>query len=494
MKILKFSLLAVLLIVITSCNQTNKKMMELIPENSTLVASINTSIVIDHMGITVGDNGKVQLPGELKKLVSDNQKEFDEAMQKMEQANIDPSANIYCYADIVDRREGMFVMLAATKDDDKTKVSLMEETKKNFKNVEGVDVLALDHNGVAAIKDGIVAIVAGNSEDIENAAVKALSKADKSVLENDEITSVLDDDSDINMYVNYSSYMNLMAKIQPQMSLIAGFMSGIRGCGVMISLADNEVNAKSEIFADDDSDIMRLYKEIQGEPSADFLKYMPADAKLMASLSIKGDKLAEFAQVKSALQMISNNPGFGNADFVELVKSINGPIALGMDGDVKSISNTFGGAFVLSTSKPAEWKKVFDTLFAVMGSSMVQYSVEEKADAVVVKFGKNIGFASDASKIDAAKSMFTDNFSGMYFNLKVDGMTMVASAYNKDIKHGEGKFLITGKDGKNMIFGDYPLFFKAFQQSVIGSSAPVVYDELEPDSDLDTLAYDTVAI
>lgn len=492
MKILKFSLLAVLLIVITSCNQTNKKMMELIPENSTLVASINTSKVIDHMGITVDDNGKVQLPGELKKLVSDNQKEFDEAMQKMEKASIDPSANIYFYADMEGGVDGKFVMLAATKDEDKTKVSILEETEKKFKNVDGVDILDFESNSVVAIKDGVVAVV--KSQDSEQTAVKALSKADKSVLDNDEITSVLNDDSDINMYVNYSSYMNIMTKIQPQMSLIAGFMSGIRGCGVMISLADNEVNAKSEIFADDDSDIMKLYKEIQGDPSADFLKYMPADAKLMASLSIKGEKLAEFAQVKSALQMISNNPGFGNADFVELVKSINGPIALGMDADVKSISNTFGGAFVLSTSKPAEWKKVFDTLFAVMGSSMVQYSVEEKADAVVVKFGKNIGFASDASKIDAAKSMFTDNFSGMYFNVKVDGMTMVASAYNKDIKHGEGKFLITGKDGKNMIFGDYPIFFNAFQQTVIGSSAPVVYDELEPDSDLDTLAYDTVAI
>ena len=492
MKILKFSLLAVLLIVITSCNQTNKKMMELIPENSTLVASINTSKVIDHMGITVDDNGKVQLPGELKKLVSDNQKEFDEAMQKMEKASIDPSANIYFYADMEGGVDGKFVMLAATKDEDKTKAALVEDTKKKFKNVDGVDILDIDNNSVAAIKDGVVAIV--KAQNSEQTAAKALSKADKSVLENDEITSVLNDDSDINLYVNYSSYMNLMAKIQPQMSLIAGFMSGIRGCGVMISLADNEVNAKSEIFADDDSDIMKLYKEIQGDPSADFLKYMPADAKLMASLSIKGEKLAEFAQVKSALQMISNNPGFGNADFVELVKSINGPIALGMDADVKSITNTFGGAFVLSTSKPAEWKKVFDTLFAVMGSSMVQYSVEEKADAVVVKFGKNIGFASNASKIDAAKSMFSDNFSGMYFNVKVDGMTMVASAYNKDIKHGEGKFLITGKDGKNMIFGDYPIFFKAFQQTVIGSSAPVVYDELEPDSDLDTLAYDTVAI
>lgn len=492
MKILKFSLLAVLLIVITSCNQTNKKMMELIPENSTLVASINTSKVIDHMGITVDDNGKVQLPGELKKLVSDNQKEFDEAMQKMEKASIDPSANIYFYADMEGGGDGKFVMLAATKDEDKTKVSILEETEKKFKNVDGVDILDFESNSVVAIKDGVVAVV--KSQDSEQTAVKALSKADKSVLDNDEITSVLNDDSDINMYVNYSSYMNIMTKIQPQMSLIAGFMSGIRGCGVMISLADNQVNAKSEIFADDDSDIMKLYKEIQGEPSADFLKYMPADAKLMASLSIKGEKLAEFAQVKSALQMISNNPGFGNADFVELVKSINGPIALGMDADVKSITNTFGGAFVLSTSKPAEWKKVFDTLFAVMGSSMVQYSVEEKADAVVVKFGKNIGFASDASKIGAAKSMFSDNFSGMYFNVKVDGMTMVASAYNKDIKHGEGKFLITGKDGKNMIFGDYPIFFKAFQQTVIGSSAPVVYDELEPDSDLDTLVYDTVAI
>ena len=59
MRLLKLSCLAILLIAITSCNKTNEKMMELIPENSTFVASFSPSKILDHTGITVDDNGAI---------------------------------------------------------------------------------------------------------------------------------------------------------------------------------------------------------------------------------------------------------------------------------------------------------------------------------------------------------------------------------------------------------------------------------------------------
>ena len=46
MRLLKLSCLAILLIAITSCNKTNEKMMELIPENSTFVASFSPSKIL----------------------------------------------------------------------------------------------------------------------------------------------------------------------------------------------------------------------------------------------------------------------------------------------------------------------------------------------------------------------------------------------------------------------------------------------------------------
>ena len=55
-------------------------MMELIPENSTFVASFSPSKILDHTGVTVDDNGKLQLPGALKELMEFNQKDLDEVI------------------------------------------------------------------------------------------------------------------------------------------------------------------------------------------------------------------------------------------------------------------------------------------------------------------------------------------------------------------------------------------------------------------------------
>ncbi len=489
MKLLKFSFFAVLLIAITSCNQTNKKMMELIPENSTFVMSVNPSKVIDHMGIKVDDNGKVELPGELKNLFpGDNQKEFDKTMSKLTSAQIDPSANIYVYCDIANTNQVVGVMLASTKDASKAKTTIETELNQKFKAVDDIDIITY-HDMNIAIKDDIVAIFGGNSLNADEYVKELFTKKKKSVLDNDDITKVLNDDSDINYYVNIPSYMDFITGLQPQASLLSGFLIGMTGGGVNVSLADNEINTKSELFADDNSDIMKLLKDIQGDASSNFLQYMPAKAKIIASASIKGEKLAEFAQVKSALQMASNNPSFGNANMVDLVKSINGPIALGLDCDIHSPMTTLVGTLVISTTKANEWKSLIDSLLKLQGGSTIQISTEVKPDAVIIRFGMNNSFALNASNNEDAKSLFNDNFSGCWFGLNLDGMNMYITSGSNDIKHNTGKFYINGKDGKKMAFGDYPKFFMSLK-----SLMPTPYSnsyEAEPDSDFD---YDSVAV
>lgn len=481
MKLLKLSLFAMLLIAITSCNQTNKKMMELIPENSTFVMSINTAKVIEHTGVTVDDNGKVQLPGELKKLVGKNQQEFDKNMAKLTNAGIDPSANIYFYADITDKQSMSFTLLATSKDSEKSKAIFEEEAKKKFEKVGEIDLLKLDAGTSIALKDNIIAITKKSKQGYEESAQSALSKKEKSVLDNDDIAGVLNGNSDINCYLNMESYMKLISEFQPQMAFLSSFYAGMRGTGISIDLSNNEINAKCEVFADDDADVMKLAKEIQGEASSDFLQYMPANAKMIYSASIKGEKLADFAQIKSLLQMATSNQLFGGVDFVDLVKSINGPIAIGLDGDPTSLETTFAGTVVITTSKVNEWKNLFDALLAMSGKSgSSNISVEAKPNAVVIKFGANSDIAYDASKIDEAKSIFNDYAFGFYLNYNIEGMSMCASAYNKNLKHGEGKFRIIGKDGKNMIFGDYPIFFNAIQAKY-EKTHQSVYDEPEPD-------------
>ncbi len=493
MRFLKFLSLAVLLIAITSCNHANKKMMELIPENSTFVMSINPAKAIDHMGIKVGDDGKVELPGAFKSMLlsGENKKEFDKAMSKLASTEIDPSANIYVYFDLTNLDKASGVMLATTKDASKTKEAIEKELNLKFKNVGDAELLSYQEFNIA-IKDDIVAMFGGKNVNADEFVKDVFTKKEKSVLDNDNIKKVLNDDSDLNYYVNVPSYMEFLTGLQPQASLLTGFMTGIYGGGVNVSLADNEISTKSELFADDNSDIMKLLNDIQGDASADFLKYMPANAQLICGASIKGDKLADFAQVKSALQMASNNPTFGNADLVGLVKSINGPIAFGLSCDIKSPLTTLEGTFVITTEKAKEWKNLIDALLKLQGGSSIKISAEATSNVVIIRFGVNSNFALNASNNEDAKNLFADNFSGAWIGLNVDGMNMFITSGANDLKHATGKFYINGKDGKKMAFGDYPNFFMSLK-----SLMPTPYSnsyEAEPDSDFDYEDYDSVAV
>lgn len=139
-----------------------------------------------------------------------------------------------------------------------------------------------------AIKDDIIAIFGGNKiENAEEFAKEVFTKKEKSVLDNENIKSTLNADADVNYYINLQSYMKLMAGISPQVSLLSGFVAGMDGSGISIDLSNNEININSELFADENSDIMKLIKDIQGETSTDFLKYMPAKAKLILLQELK---------------------------------------------------------------------------------------------------------------------------------------------------------------------------------------------------------------
>ncbi|MBQ0030946.1 MAG: hypothetical protein KBT32_11025, partial [Bacteroidales bacterium] len=250
-----------------------------------------------------------------------------------------------------------------------------------------------------------------------------------------------------------------------------------------IDLSDNEINCTSEVFADDDSDIMKLLNDIKGDASADFLKHMPGKSKLILSASIKGEKLADFAQVKNLLEM---GGGYVQADLVSLVKSINGPIALGIDGELNN-KESFAISVVITTSKAAEWKKMIETLLQSKGGAPMPLTIDATAGELVIKVGNNSSFATNATNNEDAKKIFNDNFSGLWMGLPVNGMTMRIDAGANDMKNGNLKFFIS-KDNKNMIFGDYPKFFMALQEMFRPQPSEMYYD------DRDVEVVDSVAV
>ncbi|MDO4510244.1 MAG: DUF4836 family protein [Bacteroidales bacterium] len=460
MKLLKLTFVATLLVLITSCNQANKQMMELIPEDATAVVAIDLAKVIDHTGVKIDDNGKLELPGALNDMMKAYQKDVDEAMDQLMKANIDPSAKVFIYSELSDFNHPEVNVLAITKDPGAAKEVIEKESKKKFESVDGVDVLTTGTTAFA-FKDNMIAVI-GDAKGVDAKVKTIFEKKEKSIVGNEEIMKTMEADADINYYMNYQAYMKLVGQMNPQAALVQGFFSGYRGVGVNISLADNEINAKSEVFADENSDMVKLLNSVKGKASADFLEYMPTSAKCIFSVSINGEKLAEFEQVKSVFHMASAQ--MPQADFVELVKSVNGPVAVGIDADVKAFQGSLTGSIVITTSKAADWKALFDQVFSQLGGGApVQVTAEAKKDALVVKFGAHSNFTLDASANKDAASLFDDNFSGFWLGLNVDGMEMSTVAGAEDCNHGDLKFLIKGKDGNKMIFGDYPIYFQALE-------------------------------
>ena len=135
MKFFKFSFLAILLVAITSCNNGNQKMMELIPDNAGTIISINPAKVIDHTGVKVDDNGKVELPGSLANMIGESdKKEIDDAVQKLTKSGIDLSSNLFVYIlnENVYGNPPMYV-LATTKDASGTQALVKKNWAKHSK-------------------------------------------------------------------------------------------------------------------------------------------------------------------------------------------------------------------------------------------------------------------------------------------------------------------------------------------------------------------------
>ena len=465
MKFFKFSFLAILLVAITSCNNGNQKMMELIPDNAGTIISINPAKVIDHTGVKVDDNGKVELPGSLANMIGESdKKEIDDAVQKLTKSGIDLSSNLFVYIlnENVYGNPPMYV-LATTKDASATQALVEKELGETFKN-EGDIIVAGKGDYFIAIKDDIV-MMGQNVKDAVADAKAAFEAKENSIANNSDIASVLNEDQDINVYINYDAALKMAQAASSEVAFISGFLSGIKGCGYNVDLSDNKVTVKGRSFVDENADIIKLLNEVKGDASNSFMEYMPQDANILVSISIKGEKLADFQSIKPFLEAQSGSPMFGNANLTELVKSLNGPIAVGVSTgtNVRDFKpENLKGCMVITTNKPAEWKAFLDAIQKLGGNMPYQITTEAKSDFVLVKFGAQTNFALNCNN-DKAKSVFSNNYIGVCVDAQNNGQVLHLESGAESIKEGSGVFYILKADGEEMPFAEYPAYFDSLK-------------------------------
>ena len=116
--------------------------------------------------------------------------------------------------------------------------------------------------------------------------------------------------------------------------------SDIKAIALHLNFENEGAKLEANIKADDHSDYIKLFDATLAKADAGFLKVMPVAMNYIFSISLKGENLLQLSQVKKSINLMNNMPGADQIDIRSMVRSINGPVAIGFShGDGMNISS-----------------------------------------------------------------------------------------------------------------------------------------------------------
>ena len=476
MKFLKNCMLMVAaLLLITSCSKSESKMESQIPADATLVIKANIPQLVKNLGIEI-KGGEMVLPQKFAQMLKDNGMDLEKNkgdIEKFLKSGIDFDGSIYAFQPAKNaggKDEFSFVALIPVDDEAKLEAFLKEDAKLNFEDKDGLK-LAKSGTSINAIKDGILYIAEGNVAD-PAAKINALAKLDKSAGDNKSIAKALDTNDDVNIYVDTKN-------LKEQIKEVAGYMGGndmskvilelidVKSSALHMNLSGNEITIKTDNEVDNNSGFAKLVKSVTGKPSADLLAYMPKASNMgVFNLSLNGEGILHRELLKPYVEQFGSDPMMQK--MMEIVKSINGPVAIGFASENLSPEDV-DVAFAIKCGKAEE--------FAAMAEEMMAGSLTKKGDVwelnpaafgmggtlsakkgVVCMRISRKGYSENMGGISDAKDVLGNSISGAFCSLKIDNMQLQLTSEGKDVK--EGKMVLWVKeDGKKMNILDALTFF-----------------------------------
>lgn len=491
-KTIKLLLGAIMLVAITSCSNQNKKMLSMIPQDAIVVVNLKSGSIIKNVGLEVDSKGVLALPASLKSSMGkDDLEAFDDMAKKIAKIGIDPSSDIFVFAS--KQNLAMPVVAYVPLKDEKKTIKELSENKDfqlSFKENDGMSyALAQDSAGIV-VKDNIMMVIPATGGKIVETALLSYAKSlfDPSfegIMENKQAGKSLDEDDDINVYLNMRQLASLASMFvgeNPIMQLYAD----VDASACHISFKDQQIKWKSEIMASDKSDYMKFMKQaFDAKPSTDFLKVMPENVNGVLAFNINGANIVKFAQVNTMVQQLDQDPELKKVDIPGTIASINGTVAIGLVTDYAQSSCE--AIISLPSTKAQQVQSALVGLLSMfqgvpaipLNNSTHDVQFQDADMALSIGYSGNTCYAKllymkkIASKGSAAnnpeiKKFFDDNSMGCIFNFPVSGMTLhFDSKMEKDFCKSEGHFFITGKDGKKLGFLEYTNFFKALDDKVM---------------------------
>lgn len=516
MKTFKFLSLAFLLIVVASCSGVDKKMKKMVPKDAIVVASFNPKALIEHSGAEIADDGVIKnLPqGLLAEMGANGKRQLDEICKGVAKLGVDTENKIYAYFSM-DNMQVPVVAYLPLKSDGDTKKALEDGAlggeKLSFSEEDGIQFTGGSNVGIA-LKDNIMMIgvsMGGSVQDAFKSYAKKQFEADfANISECEGADDCLDNDKDMNMYLNMSKVGGLLTmfsdKMDPSFATVMKLLSDIKAVAITSSLADNTVTAESKMFIDDNSDLAKLLNSALTTGDASFLQYVPANMDNVVVINIQGKNIAQFEQVKALIDAMNQDPTIRDLNIGSLLASANGPLFIATDYNGNSLGEFNEMAFGFKTTKAADFVKLVgnivrkENVAATLQNNMFSIVTDGmKIDAGVK--GNDMAFiklrtpnAEEATQggIDAqeASKVFAGAMVGSYMRMKLGDYTICGDNVCKDIKNGSGQFYVLGKDGKKLNFMQFLDFmytqFKQQQEKYMAQYQEMMSQYSNDDDDM----------
>lgn len=338
MRWLKNLSMMLLVIMLTGC--AGDGLEKMIPADATGVVSLDVPEILKKAGML--DGGNVILPKSLQEVIDNNDTSpLCVLLNDLPQMGLDTDSKAYAFFSV--KTFGK-VLLAKLDDPGKTRKTLEMRVGGDFAQVEGLDCMYVGDNLYAI--DGKVLLIGtvNKAMEISRAAKSAkniLAKTSTSIVDNKGVKQVLhNEDAAINVWLQGKGLKTILNKsevyreLSQKMPLIGIFTeSDIDDVVCNISLDDDDVQMKTMIHADENSEYAQLLNTTLSKPSDDVLKAIPNSMDYIFTMCVKGDSFVKLKQIQQLLKMFGKLPYIGRIDLASILSTVDGPFTIGLARD-----------------------------------------------------------------------------------------------------------------------------------------------------------------
>lgn len=437
----------VALMAMSSCSKIPKSV-KMLNDDAAILVRIDVKQLAEKAGLSK-EKGAVE--GWLSKLSPEAQKKIKEILDKPVKLGLDLRDPLFFSAN----EKGDYRLVGTVYDDDNFRDFLNAVSKDaGFEKVKEKDGLQMvDIKGTLLAFDGDCFLITKSDAD-----VKAIFKSDSKLTDDEDFVKMCDRESDIQMLIKgepLSRKNHLDGELADMMEDMSYLTDVVFDKGELVATTEN-------LFKSDKAKkIYDKYTALMGDIKGDFANYFSKNGMAFFG-NIKGEKLYELLDKMGYLDMAKKFGGMPESELADMLKSINGDVAFGLNSFNNPARGNAGGSGSLYVSMASDkllrllsgalrWKEVtpgtyqlnmggMDVILGYKNGAMFALGSSEKNDSVSVEPFANVPNALTKSDILAKGK-------GLYFfmNMRMFDVSSDAKEILKDLDKFE---MYTDKDRK----------------------------------------------